>query len=92
MCMCAPFSLAQPPHLNPNRTSCTTEDFVCRADARACVPRVQWQDGVDDCTDGSDECELYGESCVRAFPLEQQTVDPFSNYRVMLPVMLQHPK
>lgn len=65
MLVCVPFSLAQP-HLNANRTSCTEEDFVCRADARACVPRVQWQDGVDDCADGSDERELYGVVCVRA--------------------------
>ena len=38
---------------------CTSNDFICRSDPTVCVQRMQWQDGITDCPDGSDECSFW---------------------------------
>uniref|UniRef100_A0A1I7XAL6 LNR domain-containing protein n=1 Tax=Heterorhabditis bacteriophora TaxID=37862 RepID=A0A1I7XAL6_HETBA len=36
--------------------NCSKNEFSCTSGAQ-CISNVQWQDGIDDCWDGSDECK-----------------------------------
>ncbi|KAK6743396.1 hypothetical protein RB195_010572 [Necator americanus] len=38
--------------------SCAPDEFACSTGGQ-CIPRIKWQDDVEDCWDGSDEREFF---------------------------------